>query len=180
MSTSADREDRVAAPPECPDDAEAGATRVTRLTDAIYGTILALSVVAVGSAYQGAEAGIAASVLATGIVFWIAHAYAHTVAGGIARGRRPGLRDVRHELFVDWPIVQSAVPVAIALFLGTIGVFGYSTSVTLALVIGVVALAGWGAVIARAEGRGILGTIILAGINATFGLLIVLLKTLVH
>ena len=54
------------------------------LTEAIYGLILATSVIAVSREYDATNAGrIGVTVLVTGIVFWLAHVYARVLAGTV-------------------------------------------------------------------------------------------------
>ena len=54
------------------------------VTEAIYGLILATSVIAVSAEYDSSNAGlIGVSVLVTGVVFWLAHVYARVLAGSI-------------------------------------------------------------------------------------------------
>jgi hypothetical protein len=82
----------------------------SNLTSAVYGSVLAASVV-VGSG--GSQGGweLAIILLVTGFVFWLAHVYAETVAsihGGWQF--RAILSGLRHE----WPLMFAAVPPAIA------------------------------------------------------------------
>jgi hypothetical protein len=71
--------------------AESWRPRVVRttgsVTEAIYGLILATSVIAVSREYDSSNAGlVGVTVLVTGLVFWLAHVYARVLAGSIARG----------------------------------------------------------------------------------------------
>jgi hypothetical protein len=68
------------------------------------------------------------------------------------------------------------VPPLIALVLGGLGVLGESTSVWLAMGIGVLTLGVAGVRYAQVESLGRLGTAITVGINLGFGLLIVALE----
>ena len=67
------------------------------VTEAIYGLILATSVIAVSREYDSSNAGVVAvTVLVTGIVFWLAHVYARVLATSIAQHRRLSrVRDAR-------------------------------------------------------------------------------------
>jgi len=94
------------------------------LAGAIYGTILATSVVAGLSEGGTVDKGPAALVVITSsLVFWLAHVYAgvlghHLQLGHGFRWSRVGAI-ARHE----WPILASGIPPAIVLALGTIGLF---------------------------------------------------------
>ena len=80
------------------------------LTSAVYGSVLAASVV-VGSGDGHRGWALAVILLVTGFVFWLAHVYAETVAtvhggwhiGSIWRG-------MRHE----WPLIFASIPPAVA------------------------------------------------------------------
>ena len=78
------------------------------VTEAIYGLILATSVIAVSREYDSSNAGlVGVTVLVTGIVFWLAHVYARVLAGSIASHRRLDRSEVRDVLRHDWPLVRS-------------------------------------------------------------------------
>ena len=77
-------------------------------------------------------------------------------------------------------MVQAAFPTAIVLALGAIGVFSTETAVDLAIAVGVVALFTWGLAIGRASGSSWAASLFGAAISASFGLVVVGLKALVH
>ncbi len=79
-------------------------------TSSVYGSVLAATVV-VSSGDLRAPATLAALLLVSGIVFWLAHVYAATVSG-LHGGWHFGaiLAGLRHE----WPVAFAAVPPAIA------------------------------------------------------------------
>jgi hypothetical protein len=80
----------------------------------------------------------------------------------------------------EWPMLQAAVPPLLALSLGGRERCRPSTAVRPALGAGVVALLGWGLVIARASRLSALATVGSVALNGVFGLGIVSLKHLVH
>ena len=58
------------------------------VAEAVYGLILATSVIAVSRAYAPTNAGlIGVTVLVTGVVFWLAHVYARVLAWSVTRQR---------------------------------------------------------------------------------------------
>ena len=58
-------------------------------TEGIYGLILAMSVIAVSAEHDSSDAGrVAAAVLVTALVFWLAHVYAHLLGFGVSEERR--------------------------------------------------------------------------------------------
>jgi hypothetical protein len=152
-----------------------------RLSRAIYGNVLATSLVVAFSEdddYSTWE--IAVSVLVTGLVFWLAHVYASVVAERYVAQRRLTRSEIRAEFFSEWPVVQAFFPPIVVLLLGTIGLLADDTAISLAIAVGVASMVLWSLAIGRQERmrpRALAG---LALINALFGLVIVLLKVLVH
>ena len=152
--------------------------RPRNLQGAIYGTILALSVTAVGSAKE-TDWQVFFSVLTTSLVFWLVHVYAGVLAARLERGA-PLVDAIRHEGAREWPLVQAAVPVLVPLFLGASGVLGEHTGYWLAISVGTIVLAGFGVRMVKQEGGGTVAMVVVAAINVSVGLLFVLLKVLVH
>ena len=150
------------------------------LQGGVYGTILATALTAAYSSdpsLSGEE--VALGVGATVVVFWVAHAYAGVIAGGLT-GRAFTLAEVREALAEQRPMVVSTVPLLLALGLATLGVLSDSAAETLAVLVGVVILIGYGVLIGVRRGFSPLGVVALAGVNALLGLAIVALKALVH
>jgi len=148
---------------------------------AIYGQILVTSLVGALSEDSEIEAGyILVSVVVTMLIFWLAHVYAEAMARGLEAGRHLGWAEVRGLAAGEWPLVQAAFPTAIVLALGAIGAFSTETAVGLAIAVGVVALFTWGLAIGRASGSSWAAALFGAAISASFGLVVVGLKALVH
>ncbi|MFL5825890.1 MAG: hypothetical protein ACJ76V_05150 [Thermoleophilaceae bacterium] len=149
------------------------------LAGAIYGQILATSVVVTLSEDEQASAGDLFFWLGvTMLVFWAAHVYADWLASQVTTGA--GLRELGPIGAEQWPIAQAAVPALFFLALGWAGACSRDTAVDLAIAAGVISLAGWGVVIARRSNANALVTVATVGISAAFGLLLVGLKILVH
>jgi hypothetical protein len=130
-------------------------------TGAVYGSLLAASViVGAGIRSNATPPGkLAVLVLATGVVFWLAHVYARLV-GDPARGPITGGR-VRAVARHEWPLVEAAFPPAAA---------------WLALGLAVTGQVGWAMVGSRFAG-GPWPVVVAAGAgNLVLGLLIVALK----
>ncbi len=149
--------------------------------EAVYGLVLATSVIAVSREYNSSNAGlIAVSVLVTGIVFWLAHVYARVLAGSITRERIPDRSEMREALRHDWPLVRVTVPLVLILALGAFDVVPDRAAILAATIVALVELAGAGAYAARASGAGPRGAAVSAAIAVTLGGAVVLLKALVH
>jgi hypothetical protein len=153
----------------------------TNVAGAIYGQVLASSEVAALSLDKELDsAQILAALTGTMLVFWLAHVYAHTVADRLSRPHMPRWADLRLAMGREWPMLLAAVPAAIALLLGVVGVFSTGTAATLAIILGVLNLFLWGVAIARRSMLGWAPTLTAGGVTAAFGLAVEGLKVLVH
>jgi hypothetical protein len=148
-------------------------------TGAVYGSLLAASVVAGaagGGHYDLSPLRLAAALLATGMVFWLAHAYARLVGDRIQHvplDRQEIRRVAKHE----WPLFQSALPPAGAALL--FGLFGAGDPAAgwAALVVAIVEQVGWATFATVRSGASRSLVVATALGNLALGLLIVVLKT---
>jgi hypothetical protein len=151
------------------------------VTEAIYGLILATSVIAVSREYDASNAGrIGVTVLVTGVVFWLAHVYARVLAGSVTQHRMLSRIEVREALRHDWPLVEVTVPLVLILALGALDVMSDRAAILAATLAALVELAAAGAYAARKSGAGLAGAVVSALIAVTLGSAAVLLKALVH
>jgi hypothetical protein len=148
-----------------------------RLGGFVYGTIVVLSVLVAGVRAYPSDAGrIAALVVATSLVFWVAHVYAHGITQSIAEDDRLSLADLRRIAGQEGSIVEAALPPVAALVLAMLGVVSTPTAVWIAFALGLFVLFVEGLVVARVERFGPLGTVALVAANVTLGLALVGLK----
>ena len=151
------------------------------VTEAVYGLILATSVIAVSREYDSTNAGlIGVTVLVTGVVFWLAHVYARVLAGSMIHHRRLSRSEMREALRHDWPLVEVTVPLVLILALGVLDTVPDRAAILAAMLVALVELAGAGAYAARTSGAGMRGTVVSAVIAVALGSAVVLLKALVH
>lgn len=151
-----------------------------RLAGFIYGTIVALAVLVAGAKAFPHEAGhIAALVVATTLVFWLAHVYAHGLGRSVARDRRLTFAELRDVARHEWAIVEAALLPAIPLLLGAFGLISTRFAVWLALGTGLAVLAVEGLLFARAERLGWLGTLGVVSVNLALGVSLIVLKLVV-
>jgi hypothetical protein len=154
---------------------------VARLVSSIYGTVLAIALIAAYSAEESLDPVlIAAALLVTLSVFWLAHSQAELLAMRYAVGHPLSRSEMTGELRHGWPMVEAGFLPAGALLLGAIGLVSDDTSVTLALGVGVAQLAAWGIAVGAREKLGPLQTFWVTAINVSLGLAVVLLKLLIH
>jgi hypothetical protein len=152
-------------------------------TGAVYGSLLAGSVVVGAGAGGTSELSplkLAGLLLATGLVFWLAHGYARLV-GDQLRHAALGRQEIRHVARHEWPLFQTALPpAATAAVFGLLGASN-SAAAWAALTAAVVEQVGWATFITVRSGAGRRLVLVAALVNLVLGLLIVLLKaTLQH
>jgi hypothetical protein len=145
----------------------------------VYGTIIVMATVTAGSSGEQTDAWqLSVIVVATVLVLWLAHVYAHALGESLERGRRldrPELASVaRRELAIP---AAAIAPVA-ALVLAAVGVLEARTAVWLALGIGVATLGIQGARYATVEQLGRHATMAAIALNVFLGLVIVALEAL--
>ncbi|MFI8521410.1 hypothetical protein ACIGEZ_26840 [Streptomyces sp. NPDC085481] len=142
----------------------------------VYGSLLAASVViGAGSLGEFPRTELVLLLLLTGAVFWIAHVHAELFGTRLAEqgvDRRTILRACRDE----WPIVQAAVPPAVAVAISPLLGLDLEGTLWFAVSVAVAGQIGWSLVAARRAGasrRLMAGT---ALVNLALGLLIISFK----
>jgi hypothetical protein len=149
---------------------------------AIYGTILVMAVITALSHDDSVKsAELIAGVLATTSVFWIAHVYAEVLGQRMeGEGGRPTFANIAVAARGEWPLVEASLLPVLCLLLGVVGVVKTDTAVAIAIGAGVVELFGYGIAAGRRLQLSRGGIIVVGVVNGCLGLLIVLLKVLVH
>jgi hypothetical protein len=151
---------------------------------AIYGEILVLSVLAALD-HAHLDAGLVLeTVVASQLVFWLAHAYSESINrqlhAGIEHGDSIGWRGIAAVMEHEWPLAQAAAPAAILMLLSLAGAFSPRAGVDIAFGIGVIQLIGWGIFSARRSGRPLAAQLIVGAISGAIGLAVVALKLALH
>lgn len=144
----------------------------------IYGVIVSSAVMSASHAQKAYQVIVA--VLVTLVIYWGAERYARIVAERIHEGHRPNWTTVRHQLTHGWEMVTaSTLPLVVLAVLSVLGA-ELLTAILAALACSTVLLcvAGW------AVGRdGRLTTrerVVSSAIAGMFGLLFIVLKTVLH
>jgi heme O synthase-like polyprenyltransferase len=150
-------------------------------TEAVYGLILALSVIAVSWEVGPADAGrTAVDVLVTAIVFWLAHVYSQLLGDDVAEERRPERSDVTQALRFYLSLVEVVIPIVLVLLLGAVGAVSDYTALLAATVISLAELAAAGGYAASRRGARVPEVVASALFALALGTVVVLLKVLVH
>ncbi|MGK4578953.1 hypothetical protein [Kitasatospora sp. HPMI-4] len=152
----------------------------TDYAGAVYGSILAASVVATAGALGPfPRIKLVLLLLVTGVVFWAAHVYARIVGERLLRQPLTG-RDVRRVAVGEWPIVKVAVPPAAAVAISPLLELGAEGTAWFALAVALAEQVGWATVpVLRA---GAPRRMVLAGgvANLLLGVIIVMAKAALH
>lgn len=144
----------------------------TDFTSAVYGSVVAGTVIV--SAGPVPALALAVLLVVSGVVFWLAHVYALTVAnvhGGWEFGAiRKGLRK-------EWPVAFAAIPPALgaltAVFFKDIS---YGDGAWIALVVAIVEQQVWGYAAVRRSSMSGLAVVRVLTLNVVIGLVVVGLK----
>jgi hypothetical protein len=142
----------------------------------VYGTVVAMATLTAAYANVKDPWELAAIVWSTLFVLWVAHVYAHGLGESLVRGHRLDRAELKSIVRRELGILLSAVGPSVALLLGAVGVLRESTSVWLALGVGLGTLAVEGLRYARVEKLTALGTLAVTALNLTLGLLVIALK----
>ncbi|MFF7456958.1 hypothetical protein [Kitasatospora sp. NPDC008115] len=163
--------------PPGPPGAGPGRAARTDYAGAVYGSMLAASVIAASSP-SGPHPRISLVLLlaVTGLVFWAAHVYAH-VAGQREAGRQVTWHQVREVGRHEWPIVEAAALPALAVLLSPW--LGTGENAWLALGVAVAQQVGWAGLGARRAGAAPRQVLVEGAVNLLLGLVIVAAKVAV-
>jgi hypothetical protein len=140
----------------------------------VYGTIIVMSVIAVGAKPYEHALWRLVTLAATGsIVLWVAHVYSHALGESLRMGRRLTVRELASVAKREYSIVLSAVLPVAAVGLGAVGLVDARTSLWLAFGVGVLALTAQGVRYAKLEQLSGLGALVTVALNLVLGLTIV-------
>ncbi|MFF8260165.1 hypothetical protein [Streptomyces virginiae] len=142
---------------------------------AVYGSLLAASVV-VGAGTLGSypRVQLIALLLGTAVVFWAAHVFARHFGARLAG--RLSWRVVRRTAREERPIIEAAVPPAVAVAVSPLFDLGPQGIVWLALLVALAGQVGWATVAAQRAGASRRLMAVAGVVNLLLGLVIVLLK----
>ena len=149
------------------------------LAGGIYGTILVTSIIAASDSSHTIWRSFGILEV-TVVVFWLAHVYAHALAWSLDSNEQFSRRGLRRVARNEWPLLQAAVVPSIALIAGGMGLIATQTAYWIAVGFGVAMLIWWGLLFARKEELSGRATLAVVLVNASFGLVIVLLKEFVN
>ncbi|MFJ1906075.1 hypothetical protein [Streptomyces sp. NPDC088156] len=167
---------RPLVPPERAGHAGSSVGRRTDYSGAIYGSILAASVVATaGTTGEYPRLQLMLLLVVTGLVFWATHVYAH-LAGERLVGQPWSWREIRRIGVHEWSIVEAAVLPAVAVAISPLLGLSVGAALWLALCVAVAQQVGWACLGAARAGASARLVIAEGVVNLTLGLVIVAAK----
>jgi len=116
---------------------------------AVYGSILAASLIAVFRSEHDSPETTAVALLGTMAVFWLAHAWSAVLGERIHVGGQLGMRRILLIARSEWPLVEASFAPSVVLALGWFGILGTKTAEDLALAVCIVQLFAWGFAVGR-------------------------------
>lgn len=143
----------------------------------IYGSIITAAIIAAASALP--TAALAASVLVTLLVYWLAEGYAEVLGEQAAGGKLPTWARIRRTLGGTWPMVSACYVPLVVLVLARLAGASTLTAANAGLAVAIVMLTihGWLAGrSAQLKGRQLLAA---TSVAALLGIAMILLKDLV-
>lgn|SRR5262249_19998708 len=151
-----------------------------RIAGSVYGTIVVLAILAGEAHAFGHDLWkLEAIVLASVVILWVAHTYAHGLGESISLGRRLTRNEIGSIVTRELAIPLAAVLPLAAITIGALRVVGDSAAVWAAFAIGVATLTVQGLRFARLKRMSLAGTVATVAINVTLVLMIIALKVLV-
>ncbi|MFJ9442412.1 hypothetical protein ACIRRH_11130 [Kitasatospora sp. NPDC101235] len=163
--------------PAPPGPAPGGPGNRTDYAGAVYGSMLAASVIAASSVHEPhPRLSLILLLVITGIVFWAAHVYAH-VAGQREAGRRVTWGQVREVGRHEWPLVEASALPALAVLVSPW--LGAGENAWLALGVAVAQQVAWATLGARRAGAAVGPAVVEGAVNLLLGLVIVAAKVAV-
>jgi hypothetical protein len=150
------------------------------MREAVYGTIVLLSVLAVLSERDRSAATAALSVAGTSLVLFFAQVYAGSVAERVRLGREPGLANLSRLAADAWPVAAVTVWPLVLLGLSGLGVLKTATAIVLSMWLCVAALGIWGWRAGQIGHSRMLARLLSTALDVAVGLVIVALKVAFH
>jgi len=151
-----------------------------KFSAAIYGSILATSLVAALDVTEATAQEMTLTLLTTTLVFAVAHAWSEAVAERIAFGHGFVLARLVELTRREWPLVEAGFVPGAALALAWAGVWSTNVGASIALALAVLQLLGWGVLVGWRSYDRWPAAIAVGAVNGFLGLILVGLKIAVH
>jgi hypothetical protein len=147
-----------------------------RVSAASYGTVLVLTALAVVDAGDVASGWGWELITGVGLATWVAHLYAEIVGDHLRHRDAHESTELRRAMADGSPILIAAVPPAVVLLLGRLGVIADRVALWAAVGVAFLQLVGLGAFVGWAVSPRHSSTWLYAGVTGAFGAIVVILK----
>jgi hypothetical protein len=160
-------------------EAAAGWFEARHPAELLYGAIVSAAVLATATHAEGSQrvAVVTAVVL---VIYWCGHVYINALSRQFEGDDRRMLLRLRAATVHEIGVLLGGVPAIVVYVLAALAGAGASTAATVAVYFSIALLAGVGYLGARRAGLGGWAMLLETAGAATFGILIVTLKTLLH
>jgi hypothetical protein len=146
----------------------------------VYGSILAAALVGAMFEDSAAPRSMTLSLVASIVIFWLAHAWSEVIGERVAVGRLFDPARIRALAAHEWPLVESGMLPALALALAWVGLYSRDIGVTLALVVCILHLVGWGVLAGHRTQPSWPAALVVGAIDGALGLGIVAIEISIH
>jgi hypothetical protein len=143
----------------------------------IYGTIISASVLA--AAHDDETITVGAGVFVTLLIYWLAERWSE-VLGAHLRGEPFDWAQARRTFLHGWPMVQASYGPLLVLLIARLSGASHEVAIDLALLTTILVLIGLGTLAGVRAGLSTVGVVASAIFNGFLGLLLILLKSLLH
>lgn len=145
----------------------------------ITGTVVCAAVIAAGAGKTKSIGELAATIVGTITVYWLAHLHARAIGGSVGEGHHP-LVAVRHALAHTWTIAAASLVPLLILLVAHVAGADLTTAGWVAMISTIVLLALYSFLAGRRGGLGLRGSIACATAGAVLGIMVALLKAALH
>ncbi len=145
----------------------------------ITGTVVCAAVIAYAAGNVGSTRQLCLAIFGTVLVYWLAHLHATTVGLSVKHGHHPMVA-LRLAFVRTWLVAGASVlPIAVLLLAELFGA-ELRTAAWIALIATIILLTGYSYLAGVRSGLGPRGRLASAAVGAALGLLVALLKVLLH
>ena len=156
------------------------AARQTNYAGAVYGSLLAASVVVGTAPLRGAPTlgELVGVLIITGIVFWLAHVYARLVGERVSTGKPVTWPEIERVGRHEWPLVEAAILPCVAAAVITLLGGSDIAAAWAALIAAIAGQVGWAVAATVRSGASMILVLVSGAANLVLGLVLVTLKAL--
>lgn len=145
----------------------------------ITGTVVCAAVIAYAAGSVSSSVQLSLAIFGTVFVYWLAHLHATTVGLSVEHGHHPVVA-LKMALVRTWLVAGASVLPIAALLLAELAGAGLRAAAWFALITTIVLLTAYSYLAGARSGLGLGGRLASAAVGAGIGLLVALLKVLLH